>query len=63
MRTTTKLQWLESTRLRGLWSKLLRECDVRIYGNRPRDIRVYNDALFARILGMVESLFGDLRSL
>jgi cyclopropane-fatty-acyl-phospholipid synthase len=57
--TTTNLSWLESTRLRGTLEQLLRECDVQIDGNGPCDVRVYNDALYARILANGSLGFGE----
>jgi cyclopropane-fatty-acyl-phospholipid synthase len=50
MRTTWNLPWLEPNKLRGTVEQLLRECDVQVDGNGPCDIRVYNDAFYARIL-------------
>lgn len=50
MRTTWSLPWLESRRIRETVKGLLAECDVQIDGNGPCDIRVYNPAVYARIL-------------
>jgi cyclopropane-fatty-acyl-phospholipid synthase len=50
MRTTLSSPWLASSKVRDTVEELLRECDIHIDGNGPCDIRVYNDAVFSRIL-------------
>jgi cyclopropane-fatty-acyl-phospholipid synthase len=50
MRTTTNMPWFQSMGPRENVEQLLGECDVQIDGNGPCDIRVYNDALYARVL-------------
>jgi cyclopropane-fatty-acyl-phospholipid synthase len=50
MRTTLTLPWIQTYRLREGVERLLADCDVQIDGNGPCDVRVYNDAIYARIL-------------
>jgi cyclopropane-fatty-acyl-phospholipid synthase len=50
MRTSWILPWVQTYRMRETVERLLEPCDVQIDGNGLCDIRVYNEAFYARLL-------------